>query len=306
MKSMRPNLIQMPRWRALLALVACLSSGFSLAAQNVLNTVSVAAGPNESQVIKIVLKDEMAEMPVSFTTSNPHRLVVDFPDTSTSMGRIQENLNSGVIKNYQVVQAGNRTRVVFNLNGPASHELRKERNLILAVLQGTEKQAAGAAVAPTRFAESGSQREHAIRDIDFRRGSNGEGRVTVSLSDPGVGIDIQQKGGSIQVEFINTSLPGSLQRRLDVSDFATPTQMVETFEQDKSTRMLVTPKGKWDYSAYQTGNQFIMEVRSPSHRRFYRPQHHRQRYRDRQCHSAFEGRSLGPGTGHHSPGKRAR
>jgi type IV pilus assembly protein PilQ len=258
-------MLKIPHWQALLAFVAWFSSAPLMAAQNALTTVSVAEGQNDSQVIKIILKDALATMPVSFTTSNPHRLVLDFPNTSNSMGRVQENLNSGAIKNYQIVQAGDRTRVVFNLTGPASHELRKDKNVVLAVLQVAQNQAAatsGPAIAPARFAEAGQQRDHGVRDVDFRRGKNGEGRIAISLSDPGVGIDIQQKGRAIQVEFLNTSLPSPLQRRMDVSDFATPTQMVEIFEQGKNTRMLVTPKGKWDYSAYQTGSQFIMEVRS--------------------------------------------
>jgi type IV pilus assembly protein PilQ len=265
MKATRPNMHKMPCWQALLAFVAWFSSVPLWAAQNALTTVSVAEGQNESQVIKIILKEALDTMPVSFTTSNPHRLVLDFPNTSNSMGRVQENLNSGAIKNYQIVQAGDRTRIVFNLNGPASHELRKDKNIVLAVLQVAQKQVAatsGPMVAPARFAETGKQRDHGIRDVDFRRGKNGEGRLAISLSDPGVGIDIQQKGRAIQVDFLNTSLPSPLQRRMDVADFATPTQMVEIFEQGKNTRMLVTPKGKWDYSAYQTGSQFIMEVRS--------------------------------------------
>jgi type IV pilus assembly protein PilQ len=175
-----------------------------------------------------------------------------------------ESLNSATIKNYQVVQAGDRTRVVFNLNVPASHELRKDRNMILVVLQGaTQKADAGMpASAPAKFAAASTQREYGIRDVDFRRGKNNEGRITISLSDPGVGIDIQQKGRAIQVDFLNTSLPAALQRRLDVADFATPAQLIETFEQGKNVRMLVTPKGKWDYSAHQTGNQFVMDLRS--------------------------------------------
>jgi type IV pilus assembly protein PilQ len=259
-------MLRMPGWPALMAAVAwvvttCASP--ALAAQNSLNTVSVAEGQNDSKVIKIVLKDALDAMPVSFTTSNPHRLVLDFPNTGNNLGRTQENLNLGVIKNFQVAQAGERARIVFNLAGPASHELRKDRNIILVVLRGLEKPAAaGATVAPTHFAEAGGQREHGIKDVDFRRGKNGEGRIAVTLSDPGVGIDIQQKGRAIQVDFLNTSLPTPLQRRLDVSDFGTPTQLVEAFEQGKNTRMLITPKGKWDYSAYQTGSQFIMEVRS--------------------------------------------
>jgi type IV pilus assembly protein PilQ len=203
-------------------------------------------------------------MPVSFTTSNPHRLVVDFADTTNSIGRVVESLNSATIKNYQVVQAGDRTRIVFNLNVPASHELRKDRNMILVVLQGATQKADASmpASAPAKFAAASSQREYGIRDVDFRRGKNNEGRITISLSDPGVGIDIQQKGRTIQVDFLNTSLPATLQRRLDVADFATPAQLIETFEQGKNVRMLVTPKGKWDYSAHQTGNQFVMDIRS--------------------------------------------
>lgn len=264
MKAIRTNMHPIPRWHIILAFLTWLFSAPVLAAQNTLNNVSVAEGQNQSQVIKIVLKDALDAMPVSFTTSNPHRLVLDFPNTSNSLGRVQENLNSGAIKNYQIVQAGDRTRVVFNLTGAASHELRKDKNVVLAVLQLAEKQAAtptGPSSAPTRFAETGKQRDHGVRDVDFRRGKNGEGRIVVSLSDPGVGIDIQQKGNNVQVEFLNTSLPSPLQRRMDVADFATPAQMVEIFEQGKNTRMLVTPKGKWDYSAYQTGNQFTMEVR---------------------------------------------
>ncbi|MDP2787835.1 MAG: type IV pilus secretin PilQ [Pseudomonadota bacterium] len=263
MKTKQPHALKMSILAGLAASLMLLIAAPGYAA-NVLNTVSVAEGPNESQVIKIVMQDPVETMPVSFTTSNPHRLVLDFANTSNSIGRVQEALNSGAIKNYQVVQAGDRTRVVFNLNTPSSHELRKDRNLVLIVLHSAPKQAGAPtpASAPARFAEVGKQREYGIRDVDFRRGKNGEGRIAISLTDPGVGIDIQQKGRTIQVDFLNTSLPTALQRRLDVADFATPTQLIETFEQGKNTRMVVTPKGKWDYSAHQTGNQFVMEVRS--------------------------------------------
>jgi len=263
MKMKQSNPLKMSIWSSLAACLLLLTAWPSFAA-NVLNTVSVADGPNDSQVIKIIMKDPVEAMPVSFTTSNPNRLVLDFANTGNSVGRVVESLNRGAIKSYQIVQSGDRTRVVFNLNVPASHELRKDKNQILVVLHGATQQAGAStpATAPARFAEAGKQREYGIRDVDFRRGKNGEGRITISLTDPGVGIDIQQKGRAIQVDFLNTNLPAALQRRLDVADFATPTQLVETFEQGKNTRMIVTPKGKWDYSAYQMGSQFIMEVRS--------------------------------------------
>ena len=233
-------------------------------AGNVLDSISIAEGPNSSQVIKLVLQDPIEEMPVSFTTSNPHRLVIDFAQTRHNAGRTTEKLNSNTIKNYQVVQVAERTRVVFNLNVPASHELRKDKNVVLVVLNGAtqNKDMSLPISAPARFADAGKQRKYGIRDIDFRRGQNGEGRITVGLTNPGVGIDIQQKGRGIQVDFLNATLPSALQRRLDVVDFATPVQIIESYEQDKNTRMLITPKGKWDYSAHQTGNQFILDIRS--------------------------------------------
>jgi type IV pilus assembly protein PilQ len=278
MKMNQPN-PKSPIWAGFAACLIFFSAWPGFAA-NVLNTVSVAEGPNESQVIKIVMKDPVEAMPVSFTTSNPHRLVVDFADTSNSIGRVQEALNSAAIKNYQIVQSGQRTRIVFNLNAPASHELRKDRNMVLVVLHAATIKADSSTPvsAPARFADAGTQRGYGIRDVDFRRGKNGEGRITIGLTDPGVGIDIQQKGNSIQVDFLNTNLPGALQRRLDVADFATPAQIIETFEQGKNTRMIVkgSQKGKWDYSAHQTGKQFVLDLRSlddPSLAKIDRPQY---------------------------------
>jgi len=228
--------------------------------QNALNAVSLARGNNDSQVVRLVFKNTVTELPIAFTTANPHRLVLDFPATISTLPPGAESAEGGTIKTWQVVQAGERTRLVLNLTSPASYELRKDRNVVLAVLHGIPVPAE--ATAPARFAESGPARSHGIRDIDFRRGKDGESRILVTLSDPGTGVDIKQEGGAIQVDFLNTSLPSPLQRRLDVSDFATPAQQVETFERGNLTRMRVTPKGKWDYSAWQTGNQFTLEVRS--------------------------------------------
>ncbi len=237
-----------------------LNANAAMAAQNSLNSVSVSQGKNDTQIVKMQFKEAVEAAPAAFSTSNPYRLVLDFADTANAIGRATENLNAGIIKNYQVVQAGGRTRLVINLVGPSTYELRQDRNVVMAVLHGVGEKPE--AQPPVHFADTGSQRAYGIRDVDFRRGGNGESRITVTLSDPGVGIDIQRKGRGIQVDFLNTSLPRPLQRRLDVSDFATPTQQIETFEQDKATRMVVTPKGRWDYSAYQAGTQFIMEVRS--------------------------------------------
>jgi len=229
-------------------------------AQNDLVAVSVSKGKDDSQIIKVQFKQEVGSEPVSFTTSNPHRLVLDFADTGNAIGRKLEDLNVGVIKSYQAVQSGERTRLVINLSSPANYEVRKDKNVVYAVLKGASGGSRDV-LAVTAKATAATP-SHSVRDVEFNRGRNGEGRIVVTLSGPGAGIDIQQKAKTIQVDFLNTALPSPLQRRMDVSDFATPAQLVETFVHEHGTRMVVTPKGKWDYYAYQTGDQFIIEVRS--------------------------------------------
>ena len=243
------------RWAtgAMLGLIA--ACGVQAAA---LKSVNVSRGANDSQVVKITLDVPLAGEPVHFSTTNPHRIVLDLADTRSA--RLTESLDQGVIRNYDVIQAGDRTRVVLNLSGPAGYQVRQVGNQLLVVVRG--ERGTPEAPPPTRFAEVGPKRDHAVKDVEFRRAPNGEGRIIVHLSDPGVGVDIRSRGGSVQVDFLNTALPNPLQRRLDVSDFGTPVLLVETTEQGKNTRMKVDARGSWDYSAYQTGNQFILEIRS--------------------------------------------
>ncbi len=243
------------RW-ATGAILGLMAVGWAQAAA--LKSVNVSRGTNDSQVVKITLDVPLAGEPVHFSTTNPHRIVLDLADTRSA--RLSETLNQGVIRNYDVIQAGERTRVVLNLSGPAGYQVRQVGNQLLVVVRG--EQGSPETPTPTRFAEVGPKREHAVKDVEFKRAPTGEGRIIVSLSDPGVGVDIRSRGGAVQVDFLNTALPNPLQRRLDVSDFGTPAQLVETVEQGKNTRMKVEARGSWDYSAYQTGNQFILEIRS--------------------------------------------
>jgi type IV pilus assembly protein PilQ len=113
-----------------------------------------------------------------------------------------------------------------------------------------------------RFAEAapGAAR-HSIRDVDFRRGAAGEARIVTTLSDAQAGINIRQQANGVVVDFIGTELPKALQRRLDVADFGTPVQIIETYTLGDNTRMVIEPKGGWEYSAYQTDNSFIVEVK---------------------------------------------
>ncbi|NWG87978.1 MAG: type IV pilus secretin PilQ [Hydrogenophilaceae bacterium] len=222
---------------------------------NTLESVKISAGQDDSQVLKVVFKDSLTATPAAFTTSNPNRLIIDLPDTANALGRYSEAVDKGNVQSVQVLQSGERTRLVVNLKSPAEYELKTDRNYLLIALRS------GASADPaTRFAATSPAPSHSVRDIDFRRGKAGEGKLTVTLSSPGIGIDIKQQGRAIQVDFLNTELPASLKRRLDVTDFATAVQTIEAYPMDNRTRLVLTPSTKVSHSAYQTGNQFVIEV----------------------------------------------
>jgi type IV pilus assembly protein PilQ len=97
--------------------------------------------------------------------------------------------------------------------------------------------------------------------MDFRRTADGAGRIVVSLPNNQVGVDIRQQGQTLVVEFMKSTLPEGLRRRLDVGDFGTPVKSVTTFQSGDRVRMVIEPKGQWEHSAYQSDEQFVVEVK---------------------------------------------
>ncbi len=230
-------------------------------AQNSITALNVSSAGDGTTVIKVELAQPLANVPAGFTINTPPRIALDFPNTANGLGKSVQDFSEGDLRSANIVQAGNRTRLVINLNQMLTYDTKIDGNSLLITLQG--KAADRAAVGSTsRFAEAkeGAQK-HILRDVDFRRGKNGEGRIQVDLSDPGIGIDIRQQGTTLIVDFLKTSLPRNLQRKLDVVDFATPVQGVDTFAQGDNVRMVIEPKGLWEHAAYQTDNKFIVEVK---------------------------------------------
>jgi len=163
-----------------------------------------------------------------------------------------------------VVQGTDRTRLVLNLRRPVMHEASIEgRDMLITLSEATVGQTAPGGQA-ARFADGRADTKHAIRDVDFRRGRSGEGRIVVDLADTTTGIDIRQQGQNIIVEFLRTALPDNLRRRLDVVDFGTPVNTVSTFQQGENVRMVIEPKGQWEHTAYQSDTQFVLEVKPVS------------------------------------------
>ncbi|HUQ76437.1 MAG TPA: type IV pilus secretin PilQ [Burkholderiales bacterium] len=212
-------------------------------------------------VVRITTKEPLRSVPPNFAVANPARIAFDFPNTVNGLGRSTQDIAEGELRSMNVVQGSDRTRVVLNLRRPVSHEATIDgRNVLITLSEPAVAQTApGGQVA--RFAEGKADAKHAIRDVDFRRGRGGEGRVVVDLSDSTTGIDIRQQGQNIVVEFLKTTLPDNLRRRLDVVDFGTPVNTVAAFQQGDNVRMVIEPKGVWEHNAYQTDTQFVLEVK---------------------------------------------
>jgi len=213
-------------------------------------------------VVRITTKEPLKSAPSSFTVANPARIVFDFPGTSNALGRNSQDVGQGELRSMNLVQSGDRTRMVLNLRRGVTHEVALDGKNIVVTLSAAAAPTGAAASQVSNFAEGKADSTHAIRDVDFRRGNSGEGRILVDLADSTTGIDIKQQGQNIIVEFLKTSLPESMRRRLDVVDFATPVQTVSAFQQGENVRMVIEAKGQWEHNAYQTDTQFVIEVKA--------------------------------------------
>jgi type IV pilus assembly protein PilQ len=229
---------------------------------NSIQSISASNEPGGKVVVTVAMKNAPSGQPATFTINMPPRIAFDFPNTENGLGKSTQEFGEGDLRSANIVQAGNRTRLVINLSQMLSYESRVEGNNLLITLQ--RREAGGVDTAAAHFAEGrpGVQQRHSLRDVDFRRGKNGEGRVQIDLSDTDIGIDIKQQGRLLLVDFQGTTLPRNLQRKLDVTDFGTPVQFVDAFAQAENARLAIEPKGLWEYSAYQTDNKFIIEIKA--------------------------------------------
>ncbi|MDH2919013.1 MAG: type IV pilus secretin PilQ [Sideroxydans sp.] len=247
----------------LLGLCALVSVTVATAAdmQNSITAVSASTSTNGAVVVKVDLTAPLAALPTGFSINNPPKIAFDFANASNGMGKNTQDVNEGDVRGVTLIQAGNRTRLVVNLSQMLAYEAKMDGNTVFITLQA--KPVTDGAVKKSSFAAPVvTQQKHALRDVDFRRGKNGEGRVQIDLSDATTGIDIRQQGSKLIVDFLKTNAPKNLQRKLDVVDFGTPVQAVDTFSKGDNVQMIIEPKGLWEYSAYQTDNKFIVEVKA--------------------------------------------
>jgi type IV pilus assembly protein PilQ len=260
------------KWRSrALALALSLGACASALAQNTIQSINSSQQAG-SEVIRVELSQPLAAVPAGFAIQTPPRIAIDLPGVTSALGKNSVEINQGNLRSVNIAQGGDRTRLVLNLKKAANYRAEVQGKILLVMLDsaGAPEAAATTAAAPTasasspepvHFAQSLNANPLALKDIDFRRGADGAGRVVVELPNNQVGVDIRQQGQNLVVEFLRSTLPERLRRRLDVTDFGTPIQTVTTSQDGDRVRMLIQPRGNWEHSAYQSDNQFVLEVR---------------------------------------------
>ncbi|VAW78469.1 Type IV pilus biogenesis protein PilQ [hydrothermal vent metagenome] len=230
---------------------------------NALKAINFAGLPGNQVQITFEMS-QPAENPASFTIDNPARIAFDLPATKSELAKRSQSIGIGSAKSITAVEVKGRTRVVLNLLTMVSYETRTEGNNIVVVLGGNSAVSTPASTfsaAPTAANASADSGVAGISNIDFRRGDQGEGRVIITLSNPSIPIDMRQEAGNIVVDLRGAQLPEELQRRLDVTDFATPVKLIDTEATSAGTHMVITTNGEYEHLAYQADDQFTIEIR---------------------------------------------
>lgn len=242
------------------ALVVGMTATLSASAANVLQDVRYASAPGGKVDITLQFAEPVGDVQ-AFTTDTPPRIAVDLPGTTNGLSQRRIVIGSGATSAVSAVEAGGRTRVVVDLFRPAGYTTRSSGNLlVLTVDAGAVQSNASNTMAnpsdPTKRVASGIE----VANIDFRRGENGSGRVILRFNGDGAAADMRTEGSKVVVDVANASIPENLRRRLDVTDFATPVQSLEPNANAGSTRLVINTNGAYDSMAYQTGNEYVIEI----------------------------------------------
>jgi len=236
------------------------SQAAEIAPLNEVQSVDYAPLASGAFLIRLALKHPLAQPPAGFRTFHPAaRIVLDFPDTALAVNQRNIDVGSRLLRGIRLTQQGNRTRLVIDLETPVRHETALEGNNLLVTLRRIPRTAPG-----DRFQRFGAaaphDRTHRIQHVDFRRDGPGAGSVIVRLSDAGVGLNLEQQGRTLILDFVGTGIAPEKELRLDVQDFATPIYTVDTRAVGGNVRMWIETGGQFDYSVYESGLQLNVAV----------------------------------------------
>jgi type IV pilus assembly protein PilQ len=252
-------------WLAMLAVAFLGTASAQPAEGNKLQAVEVQTLPGQQLQLRLRLSGPAPE-PLAFTIDRPARIALDLPNTGLALESRRIDVRSGGLDNILAAEASGRTRLVLNLDQLVPYTTRVEGNLIYVTLGGTQAAAGAAPAAPPassqpRTAARAASGPRTVRSLDFRRGPDGSGRVIADLSDPRTPVNLRQQGTQIVVDFGGADLPKDMMRRFDVVDFATPVQAFDALRVGDSTRLVISATGDFEQLAYQSDNQYTVEIK---------------------------------------------
>jgi type IV pilus assembly protein PilQ len=249
---------------AAIAVVALAAAGMPARAAEPLKLESIDVQTLSGQQVQLKLHlSGPAPEPLPFTIDKPARIAFDLLNTTIALPSRRIDVRSGGVDTVLAAEANGRTRLVVNVDSLMPYTTRVDGDTITVMLgaQAAESTAKVSAVARAGAAQTVAASDRSIRTIDFRRGSDGTGRVIVQLSDPRTPVNVRQEGNQVVVDFANTLMPKNLLRRYDVMDFATPVQTVDAVRVDGSSRLVITAQGDFEQLAYQSDNQYTVEIK---------------------------------------------
>ena len=238
-------------------LLSTVSTG-AAAEENAITEINYSSLPGDQVQIRMSL-ESLASEPGSFTIDSPARIAFDFPNTKVKLPSRSQNIGIGVARSINAVEAGGRTRVVLNLSRLVTYSTHVEGNDVVVTLGGTtSSRVAKKSNTATAVA---SNTDKNLKNIDFRRGEKGEGRIIIDLVDPNTPIDLKTRGEQITITVADSSVSDELERRLDVIDFGTPVKTIDTFNQNGNVKIIITGIGEFEQLAYQADNTFTVDVK---------------------------------------------
>jgi type IV pilus assembly protein PilQ len=233
-----------------------------------LNEINFFQLPGERFEVRMSFDTPPPE-PKGYTIEKPARIVLDFPEVVSGLKERRFPLAVDNGQSAMVLTSEGRTRLILNLNDLATYSTRTDGNSFIVEVGAAKGTDSGRTSRPavevatkSAFKENGAiGNQTRITNIDFRRGTAGEGRVIVTLSNPKVSADMVGTGAGVKLSFKDAWLPPELRRRLDVVDFATPVSLVSATQEGESSVLNISAGGDFDYLAYQTDNEYIVSIK---------------------------------------------
>ena len=230
--------------------VAPLATAF---ADTSVTDIDHAAGADGS--VKITLQTTGDEPQVSvFATENPPRIVLDLADTQNNADSGDVMVGQGAVQKYSAMTASGRTRLVVDLSQSVAYDYSADSGQVVLAL------AAGAGAVSAAGSSGSVAGGPAVEAIDFRLGEDGQARLIIRTDRPGANLSIQENPEKLTIDLFGASLPESLDQRLDVMDFATPVQFIDSYGVSSGVRLDVTTTGLYEHMSFESGNDYIIEV----------------------------------------------